>query len=153
MSVELQGLIETQRRMENLVAELHGSKMLNAMRDATLIVERDAKLGAPVDTGRLRSSITPEIRADENEVIGVVGSSVTYAPYVELGYRGHWLPPGVLMVWAERHHMDPKKFEGMVYLKGKEGVRFLQNAFEKNRERIERIIGDAVEMIVKEHNE
>lgn len=43
-----------------------------------------AKLACPVDTGRLRSSITHAV--GDNEVI--VGTNVEYAIYVELGARG-----------------------------------------------------------------
>ncbi|KPJ77284.1 MAG: hypothetical protein AMJ81_00035 [Phycisphaerae bacterium SM23_33] len=56
------------------------------MRDATLLVERHAKINAPVDTGRLRASITPEVRQQSNTVQGVVGSNVVYAPFQELGW-------------------------------------------------------------------
>jgi len=48
---------------------------------ACLMVERDAKILCPVDTGRLRSSITHEIEG----TTGRVGSNVEYARVVELG--------------------------------------------------------------------
>ncbi|GAG59615.1 unnamed protein product [marine sediment metagenome] len=48
---------------------------------ACLLVERDAKILCPVDTGRLRSSITHEIEG----TTGRVGSNVEYARIVELG--------------------------------------------------------------------
>ena len=48
---------------------------------ACLIVEGDAKRICPVDTGRLRSSITHEV----DLFSGKVGSNVEYAAYVELG--------------------------------------------------------------------
>ena len=48
---------------------------------ACLMVERDAKKLCPVDTGRLRSSITHEIQG----TTGRVGTNVEYARAVELG--------------------------------------------------------------------
>ena len=51
------------------------------MEKACLLVERDAKILCPVDTGRLRSSITHEIKG----LTGMVGSNVEYARAVELG--------------------------------------------------------------------
>jgi len=48
---------------------------------ACLMVERDAKKLCPVDTGRLRSSITHEIEG----TTGKVGSNVEYAKAVEIG--------------------------------------------------------------------
>ena len=46
-----------------------------------------------VDTGRLRNSITYEVRMDEQAVY--IGSNVEYAPYVELGHSqevGRYVP-------------------------------------------------------------
>ena len=42
-----------------------------------------AKLMCPVDTGRLRNSITNQIDLHENAVY--IGTNVEYGPYVELG--------------------------------------------------------------------
>lgn len=44
-------------------------------------IEREAKQRCPVDTGRLRGSITTNIKDTEAEV----GSNVEYAKFVELG--------------------------------------------------------------------
>lgn len=50
-------------------------------------VNRGAKRLAPVDTGRLRSSITYEIGQEGTVIVGRVGTNVHYAPYLELGTR------------------------------------------------------------------
>lgn len=50
-----------------------------------LFVERDAKINAPVDTGRLRASITHRITTEGNDSIVEVGTNVEYAPAVEFG--------------------------------------------------------------------
>lgn len=52
-----------------------------ALTAAGMIVERHAKAKCPVDTGNLRNSI--HYNATEHEV--TIGTSVEYAPYVELG--------------------------------------------------------------------
>ena len=49
-----------------------------------LVAEEHAKKNTPVDTGRLRNSITHT--ADSNAAY--IGTNVEYAPYVELGARG-----------------------------------------------------------------
>ena len=46
-----------------------------------------AKQLAPVDTGRLRSSIAMEIGTDNGDVVVRVGTNVHYAPYLEFGTR------------------------------------------------------------------
>ena len=67
----------------------NSAEILEAFEQATarglekigLTAEGYAKRNAPVDTGRLRNSITHEV--DGQEVY--IGSNVKYAPYVELG--------------------------------------------------------------------
>jgi len=120
IKAEIKGLRETQKEMERVVRELRGGKFLEAMRKATLIVQAAAKRKAPVDTGRLRASITPEVRATPGSGMrGVVGSIVKYAPYQELG--------------TKRMAAHP----------------YLYPAFEENKDRIVKIIGSAVAEIVK----
>lgn len=59
-----------------------------AAREALEIIggkaETYAKKLCPVDTGRLRNSITHQQYDDNTEV---VGSNLSYAPYVELGHH------------------------------------------------------------------
>src|SRR5574344_2569895 len=67
----------------------NSAEILKAFEQATerglekigLVAEGYAKKLTPVDTGRLRNSITHEV--DGNDVY--IGSNVEYAPYVELG--------------------------------------------------------------------
>jgi hypothetical protein len=83
--LEVQGLRETQEKMEQMVADLQGPPMVENMSEATLLVTRDAKILAPVDTGRLRASILPRVTVKKFPpgVEGVVGSRVEYAPFQE----------------------------------------------------------------------
>ncbi len=87
VKLEVKGLKETQRNLEKAVRELQGAPIMNAMRDSTLLVTRYAKINSPVDTGRLRASITPSVSSMKETVTGIVGSNVKYAPYVELGTK------------------------------------------------------------------
>lgn len=48
-------------------------------------VEAAAKRQCPVDTGRLRASITHSLDRDGEGLYAVIGSDVEYAPHVELG--------------------------------------------------------------------
>jgi phage gpG-like protein len=152
--IEVRGLVEAQRRMEQAVADLRGEPMLDAMQQATLIVQRDAKILSPVDTGRLRASIVPEIRqpAGTGDVIGVVGTNVEYAAAMELGAKPHWVPKGVLDVWAERHGVDAFLVARAIARRGLRPRRYLQGAFEQNQARIIRILGDGVTGIVRKAN-
>lgn len=75
--------IEKDNTKEILKAEDQAIKV--ALTKIGLIVERDAKLKTPVDTGRLRNSFTNEVKMDEKAVY--IGSNVEYAPYIEFGHR------------------------------------------------------------------
>lgn len=56
----------------------------SSLKSCAYAVERDAKKATPVDTGRLRGSITSDVsNIDEYEC--EVGTNVEYASYVEYG--------------------------------------------------------------------
>ena len=69
-----------------------------------LVAEGHAKKITPVDTGRLRNSITHT--ADTNAAY--IGTNVEYAPYVELGARGR-KPVHMLRRAATEHTAEYKK--------------------------------------------
>lgn len=54
-----------------------------ALEEIGLVAERYAKRLCPVDTGRLRNSITHSV--EEFGTSAIIGTNVEYAPYVELG--------------------------------------------------------------------
>lgn len=149
IDVEVRGLKELQRKTEQMVADLHGVPILNAMRDSTLLVQRKAKQNSPVDTGRLRASILPEIRSSENEVLGVVGSNVVYAPYMELGTRPHWPPISAVEVWASRHGMSAFLVARAIAQKGTKPRKFLERAFLDSEAAINRRFEKAVHEVVE----
>lgn len=59
------------------------ARVAQAVRDTALAVERDAKLLAPVRTGRMRSNIGTQFY--ENGLAAEVGTNIEYAPPVEFG--------------------------------------------------------------------
>lgn len=55
---------------------------------ACIRVQTAATRLCPVDTGRLRASIDYSVERDGDGLVGIVGTNVEYAPFVELGtYR------------------------------------------------------------------
>lgn len=65
---------------ENLSAGLY-----NALQEAGEVVRKDAVLNCPVQTGRLRGSITVNVEGSTAEI----GTNVEYAQYVEFGTGAH----------------------------------------------------------------
>ena len=57
--------------------------MAKALEEMGLVGEGYAKRACPVDTGRLRNSVTHAVSASEKAVY--IGTNVEYAPYVETG--------------------------------------------------------------------
>lgn len=67
--------------------------------------ESYAKQGAPVDTGRLRNSMTHEL---ESESTVAIGSNVEYGIYQELG-TSRGIKPKLFLTNAGRNHIDEYK--------------------------------------------
>lgn len=59
--------------------------LLAQMRDNADLVTDYASGLAPVDTGRLKGSITSQVTARTGRIDAVVGTNLEYAPYVEFG--------------------------------------------------------------------
>jgi phage gpG-like protein len=153
LRLELKGLREEQARMTQIVADLHGEPFLQGMRNATLLVTRDAKRYAPVDTGRLRASITPEVRVSgPTTVQGIVGSNVSYAPFVELGTKPHWPPVGALATWARRHGTVAYLVARAISRRGTKAVKYLERAFTENISRIVGYLDAAVQGIIRSND-
>ncbi len=155
VDLSVHGLTETRRKLEQAAADLHGQPLLDGMHQATLLVERDARKNAPVDSGRLRASIASEVRVEgigAKSVIGVVGSNVAHAPYQELGTRPHWPPIGAVETWARRHGMSAFLVARAISRRGTKAQRFLGRAFDTNKPRIVAILGQSVAGIVRRAN-
>lgn len=149
LNIQVRGLVETQRKLQQVAEDLHGKPMSDAMGRATILVMSAARMNAPVDTGQLRASITPEVRTEGWNVIGIVGSNKVYAPFMELGTRPHMPPLAALATWARRHNTSAFLVARAIARRGLKARKYLQRAVDDNRARIEDIIGDAVTRIVR----
>jgi len=140
INVEMQQLREKQARMAEAAKNLFGRHFYDAMGRATLLVMRSAQEAAPVDTGRLRGSITPTVEMRAKEMLGVVGSNVIYAPFVEYGTRPHWPPPGALATWARRHGVPEFVIARAIARYGTKPQPYLGPALDDNWREIQEIL-------------
>jgi len=112
-SITIEGLDEFLRKNANPQELLKGPLRKFFTRSA-ITVQRNAKKLAPVDTGRLRSSIETDVDKSTLPLFATIGTNVKYAPYMEYGTarnsdsprrgkRSHFPPPGALDLWARRH--------------------------------------------------
>ncbi len=86
LSMQIIGLAAARRKLDQVARDIVGPDMQNAMRRAVLLVTRDARIFAPVDTGRLRSSIAGQVLTGGvfgKNIQGIIGSNVFYAPFQE----------------------------------------------------------------------
>lgn len=80
---DISGILEVRADNRREVAEAVDGAIAAALEEVGLAAEGFAKRLCPVDTGRLRNSITHVTRPDDNAVY--IGTNVEYAPYVEYG--------------------------------------------------------------------
>ena len=97
--------VEGLDRLDALAAdkEFVAGPLRDFLARSAFAVERFAKEKAPVDTGRLRTSVATVLGGTS----AVIGPTIFYAPFVEYGTRPHFPPPVALQPWAKRHGFGP----------------------------------------------
>jgi hypothetical protein len=148
MKIEINGLNDTEDDISRIEDEIGGAPMLRIMRDAAMLVTRDAKMLVPVDIGRLRASITPEVRQMGRTFNGVVGSTVVYAKAIEEGTKPHWPPWGELANWARRHGWTEAGIRHVIGTRGTRPHPYLVPALENNTDAIVRLFARGIEQII-----
>lgn len=85
LASDISGLVEVREDNREAIANAIDRALVAALEEVGLVAEGYAKRACPVDTGRLRNSITHIV--DEGTRHVIIGTNVEYAPYVELGTR------------------------------------------------------------------
>lgn len=147
MRLEFRGVQATIENIQRVGRQLN--RLDAPIREATLLVTRSARKNAPVDTGVLRASIMPGSRRQGDITVGVVGSNVHYAPFMELGTRPHWPPIDALETWARRHGTTAFLVARAIARRGLRPRRYLQRALDDNARRIRQLIGNYVSKVTK----
>ena len=108
-----------------------------ALEEAALLVEGQAKALAPVRTGELRDKIDHNIKEVNGMKIAQVGSPLQYAIYVEYG-TGEHATNGAGRKGGWVYKGPDGKF---YFTRGMKAQPFLTPAFRRNKKNIENIIG------------
>lgn len=105
LASDISGLVEVREDNREAIANAIDLALVAALEEVGLVAEGYAKRACPVDTGRLRNSITHIV--DEGTRHVIIGTNVEYAPYVELGTR-HQKPQPFLKPAANDHYSTYK---------------------------------------------
>ena len=127
------GKTSISQKLNNLSSEA----IKEALTKSALLVEADAKINCPVDTGLLRSSITHNVYDDYAEV----GTNYSYAPYIEHGTG--------LFAEAGNGRQTPWSYQdadGQWHTTiGQQPQPFLRPALDANKQKIEQIFQDEIQ--------
>lgn len=99
--VKIEKGAELARKLKNY-SDKAETEVQKAVLKGCIAIEGEAKLKSPVDTGYMRASITHQVQSKGHEVVGLVGTNVEYAPYVEYG-AGKRTPKPFLHPAYEKH--------------------------------------------------
>lgn len=103
-----------------------------ALKECCALVEREAKINAPKDTGALRRSITSRVEGNK----GIVFTPLEYAPYIEFG-TGLFAESGGRTDTPWSYQNDKGEW---VSTNGIKPQPFLRPALENNRGKIKKIL-------------
>ena len=79
--VKITGMEELKKKMKQLSDVARDDAKQEALYTSSVVVQGDATLNAPVDTGNLRSSIDYEVSSDDADIF----TPVQYAAHIEYG--------------------------------------------------------------------
>jgi hypothetical protein len=150
---ELQDLLKDVEEAVSYLPRDLQEKMLKAV----ILVEGEAKVRAPHDLGQIWSEMGHEVRAVGSGIAGFVGTAAPHGPYMEYGTgvfagRGrHWPPGEALDIWAKRHGFKSGyQVARIIGMRG--GLRprkYLSGAMEAKEQEVLRILGEALDKVVR----
>lgn len=118
-------------------------QMLKNVTKACLLVERDAKKNCPVDQGILRSAMTHDVNIVFGEIIGRVGNTMEYAPYVHQG-TGIYAKNGDGRKTPWKYKLEAGKYKGWHTTVGQKPQPFLEKAKVDNISKIQNLLGEGL---------
>ena len=137
MAIKVQGINEAIKALKKYESEVVRDTA-KEMNRAMLMTQTEAKLRAPVDTGRLRSSIVTT-KAKVSDLVASTVVNVNYAPFVEFGTRSSVEVPQGLEEYALQFKGNNSGGVGMT------ARPFLFPAWEKERPKFEQALKELLQ--------
>lgn len=155
MGVEVKGLQELINKLKNMGGDVNEA-LKQGITNGCLLIEKDAKLNVKSSTGALRESITHEVNVGEKQITGIVGTNVSYAPYVELGTGpvGEASKPEVATKLGIAYRSTPwvyfsEEMQQFFTTKGQAGMPYLYPALVNNKAEIKKLVALAVQKAIE----
>lgn len=123
--------------------ELIGKQIFNNVTKACLLIERDAKKNCPVDQGTLRAAMTHDVNIVFGQIIGRVGNTLEYAPYVHQG-TGIYAKDDDGRKTPWKYKVEAGKYKGWHITKGQKPQPFLEKSKVDNIAKIQNILGEGL---------
>jgi len=154
INISIQGWAELDAAWQK-APDIVREELTAAMWQAEMLLERETKELTPVGIGAaggLRGSIhaqEPEVLADS--VIGITGTSLSYAQAVELGSRPHWAPIQPLIDWVqhrlgisgEEAEAVARKVQFGIAHHGTPAIGMFHRAYNANQAQVATMFGEA----------
>ena len=142
MKVSLSGLNDLLNKLDRTEDAINRGIKIGLKKSAFLL-EREAKLTAPTDTGRLKSSISTSFT--NNGYTAHVAPHVYYANYIEYG-TGKYNVNGPFRTTGWTYYVSDKrsKWYGYHWNEGMKPKPFMENAWENKKEKAKEIVKDEI---------
>lgn len=158
LGVDVKGMEELEAGLRKTAEGLGGPEMRAWMIDSTARLMRDAKILATpsVNTGNLRDKMPFEVVQRDNVIMGVVGSKIKYAPFVEDDTRPHWPPRRPIIYWAMRKlqlrgtelRAAVRGIQRKIAHHGTKGQKMFEKSLDKNLRHIMESLGHTIGRII-----
>lgn len=126
---------KAKKKMEN--------QILKNVTKACLLIERDGKKNCPVNQGPLRAAMTHDVNIVFGQIIGRVGNTLEYAPYVHQG-TGIYAKDGNGRKTPWKYKAEAGKYKGWHTTVGQKPQPFLEKAKVDNIAKIQNILGEGL---------
>jgi len=107
-SIEVQQGKELANKFKQISKSVE-NEIEQALFESALMIERDAKIKVPVDTGRLRASISSRLVEKSGTPYAEVGTSISYAKIQEFGSSKQPAQPFLYPAYVENKQKILKK--------------------------------------------
>ncbi len=143
MAVEIIGLPELEAKLARLSDALRGSFLETAVKSGAKLIEGPAKEKVPVKTRNLKRSIHIEASSTSTTAEAKIGTDVVYAAIQEFG--------GTIVPKSKPYLVFKTKDGAWHSVKSVEipAHPYLRPAFDENKDKTVKEVGDALEILIK----